>query len=80
MKNVSSAHKRPRRTAESEVCELLVAELEGRRERLRHLLRMVLREAERHSEAGTIAPLRTKCRGSAPASKAATAFEIPRLD
>jgi hypothetical protein len=52
-------------TESTEICELLVAELEGRRERLRHLLRMVLLEAQRHSPVQPAGRMRQKCKRAA---------------
>jgi hypothetical protein len=50
----------------SEVYELLVAELEGRRERLRDLLRLVTMEAKRSARKPISAPARPGCRRTAP--------------
>jgi hypothetical protein len=57
-----TAPKIARRIEADEVCELLVAELEGRRERLRHLLRLVMLEAKRNSSTRAAAPDRPKCK------------------
>jgi len=50
----------------ADVCELLLAELQLRRERLRELLRLVALEAERHSQARV--PKRTRSNCSRPAA------------
>ena len=45
----------------ADICELLIAELQLRRERLRELLRMVALEAERHLPARAPKTTRSRC-------------------
>ena len=61
MKDGSSAARNP-----NDICDLLVEELEDRRERLRRLLQMVFLEAKRNSRTGAAGPIRPKCKRSAP--------------
>ena len=56
----------PRQIEGKEVYELLVAELEGRRERLRDLLRLVTMEAKRSARQPISSPGRPGCRRTAP--------------
>ena len=51
----------------ADICDLLVAELQGRRERLRQLLRLVAIEVELHSRVRRPCKTRPKCNRAAAA-------------
>jgi hypothetical protein len=60
----------------AEICDLFVAELRGRRERLRKLLRILKAEANRRVSKEDTFPARVRCRQSA--ARPAGAVQAPR--